>query len=89
MGYIAFPALLLILFGVMFWRVAADPIRNRDLILYGAGLKASYSGVAFWYEVHGGIPSLWLPWAWIDLVFLVLFFIAWIRIPARHSSDGI
>ena len=89
MGYIAFPALLLILFGVMFWRVAADPIRNRDLVLYGVGLKASYSGVAFWYEVHGGIPSLWLPWAWIDLLFLLMFFIAWIRIPTHPSSDGV
>jgi hypothetical protein len=83
MGYIAFPALLLILFSVMFWRIAADPIRNRDLILYGAGLKAAYSSVAFWYEVNGGIPSLWLPWAWIDLIFFFLFLVAWTRIPTR------
>jgi hypothetical protein len=84
MGYIKFPALILILFGMMFWRVAVDPIRNRDLILYGAGLKATYSGVAFWYEVNGGIPLLWLPWAWMDLIFLFLFLLAWTRIPTRN-----
>ncbi|MGA9717331.1 MAG: hypothetical protein WBQ79_03540 [Acidobacteriaceae bacterium] len=84
MGYIQFPALLLVLFGVMFWRVAVDPIRNRDLVLYGAGLKAAYSGLAFWYEVNGGIPPLWLPWAWIDLIFLFLFLFAWTRIPTRN-----
>jgi hypothetical protein len=84
MGYIAFPALLLILFALMFSRVAADPIRNRNLVLYGAGLKAAYSGVAFWYEVNGGIPPLWLPWAWTDLVFLILFLVARTRIPTCH-----
>jgi hypothetical protein len=76
-GYIHFPALLLIIFGVMFFRIAADPVRNRELMLYGVALKASYSGVAFWYDVHGGIPSLWMPWAWVDLVFLALFLLAW------------
>jgi hypothetical protein len=76
-GYIQFPALLLIIFGVMFLRVAADPVKNRDLMLYGVALKASYSGVAFWHQLHGGIPTLFIPWAWADLVFLVLFLLAW------------
>ncbi len=76
-GYVYFPALLLIIFAAMFLHVARDPVRNRDLIWYGVALKASYSGVVFWYQFHGGIPSLWLPFAWIDLLFLVLFLVTW------------
>src|ERR1700730_8979628 len=70
-GYVRFPALLLIIFGAMFFRIAQDAVRNRELILYGVALKASYSGLVFWYELHGGLPGLWLAWAWADLVFLI------------------
>jgi hypothetical protein len=77
MGYVQFPSLLLILFGIMFLRIAADPVRRREFIPYGMGLKASYCAVVFWYQLHGGVPTLWLPFAWADLVFLALFFAAW------------
>lgn len=63
----------------MYFQVARDPIRNRDFIPYGAALKIAYSGVVFWNVLVGGIPGFWIPWAWIDLVFLVLFLIAWNR----------
>ncbi len=76
-GYVQFPALLLMIFGAMFFRIAANPVKNRDLILYGVALKVSYSGLVFWHELTAGIPSMWLPWAWLDLGFLVLFLLAW------------
>lgn len=76
-GYVQFPALLLIIFGAMFLRAAADPVGRRDVIVYGMALKASYSGLVFWYQLHGGVPALWIPWAWADLAFLVLFLLAW------------
>ena len=82
-GYVQFSALMLILFGVMFLRAAADPVGRREFIVYGLALKASYSGLVFWYQFHGGVPKLWLPWAWADLGFLVLFFLAW-RQTARQ-----
>lgn len=81
-GYVQFPALLLLIFGVMFLRIAADPVARREQILYGMALKASYFGVVFWYQLHGGIPSLWIPWAWADVAFFILFFAAW-RSTAR------
>jgi hypothetical protein len=82
-GYVKFPALLLTIFGVMFFRIAQDVSRNRELILYGIALKASYIGVVFWYQTHGGLPGLWLPWAWADLIFLVLFVVAWRQSASR------
>lgn len=76
-GYIQFPALLLILFGIMFLRIARDPAARSDWIPFGMGLKFAYFGVVFWHELHGGVPMLWIPWAWADLVFFLLFLAAW------------
>lgn len=85
LGYVQFPALLLILFGIVFLRIAADPVRCREWILYGMGLKFSYFSVTFWYMLHGGVPMLWIPWAWADLAFFTLFFAAWRKLgsPVR------
>src|SRR6266516_190544 len=80
MAYIEFPALTLLIFAAMFFQVARDPVRNRNLIPYGAGLKVAYSGVVFRHVLSDGMPGLWIPWAWIDLVFLALFLIAWNRL---------
>lgn len=83
MAYVQFPAMLLILFAIMFYRIAMDPVRNRDLILYGCGLKIAYCSLAFWYMFTTGIPSMWVPWAYADLVFLALFILSWRSIGAR------
>jgi len=77
MGYLHFPALLLLLFGVLFFRIAGDPRGRRELIPYGMGLKAAYCLTVFYHLLREGIPTLWVPWAWADLVFLLLFFAAW------------
>jgi hypothetical protein len=76
-AYVEFPALLLILFAVMFFRVAQDPLARRELMPYGMGLKASYAGVVLWHAAHHGMPMLWIPFAWTDLAFLILFYAAW------------
>ena len=83
MAYVQFPAMLLILFAIMFYRIAMDPVRNRDLILYGCGLKIAYCSLAFWYMFTTGIPPMWVPWAYADLVFLALFILSWRSIGAR------
>jgi hypothetical protein len=77
LGYVQFPALMLLIFAALFFRIASDPAGNRHLIPYGIALKVAYSGLVFWYQLTGGVPSMWIPWAWIDLGFLVLFVVAW------------
>ena len=42
LGYMQFPAALLIIFASMFVAVAWRPGRNANLILYGIRLKAAY-----------------------------------------------
>lgn len=77
MAYVQFPAILLMIFAAMFYRVARDPIANRFIMLYGVALKTGYSGIVFYYMATVGVPAMWVPWAWVDLVFLVLFLVSW------------
>ncbi len=77
MAYVQFPALLVMIFGAMFFRIAMDPVRNRELSLYGCALKVSYCSMVFWYQATSTIPSMWVPWAWVDLVFLAIFIFTW------------
>jgi hypothetical protein len=77
LGYLQFPALLLLVFAAMYWKIASDPVAFRELIPYGMGLKASYIVIVFLYWFAGNVPWIWVPLAWIDLVFLALFAAAW------------
>lgn len=81
-GYVQFGALLVATFGIGFWFVAQAPERNRDIIKMGILLKLSYSGVALGHWFFGSIPWIWVPFAWLDLVFLLLFVAALRAIPA-------
>jgi hypothetical protein len=85
MGYVRFPALLLLIFAVMFFRAALDPVGRRDALVYGMALKASYFLLVFWYQWREGVPVLWIPFAYADVVFFLLFALAWnaVRKKAR------
>lgn len=74
-GYVHFPAALLIVFALMFVNIALNPLRYRILIPYGFLLKFSYCSVVFWHWFSAGIPDMWKPFALCDAVFAVLF--AW------------
>ena len=75
-GYVQFGAALVAIFGVGFWFVARDPQRNRDIVKMGILLKVSYSGVVFYHAALGNLPGIWLPFAWFDVIFLILFILA-------------
>lgn len=77
-GYIYFGSLMLMIFGLMFAAVAWRPARNRDLICYGILLKLSYVGLVgfYWFGTANGIPWLFKPFFFIDLIMLVLFVMA-------------
>jgi hypothetical protein len=83
-GYVQFPALLLIVFALLFFAVAADPVKNRNLIPYGFLLKVAYCGTVFWHWLSHGIPDMWKPFAWIDLAFAVLFAWSWFLLRRQH-----
>src|SRR5207253_2346229 len=76
-GYIQFGSLLLIVFSIMFFAVAYDPMANRNLMLYGMLLKLSYVGLVGYYWIATDCPQLFKPFAVIDGVMFVLFLLAY------------
>jgi len=85
LGYVHFPAALLIVFALMFIAVAVNPIRNRNLIPYGILLKVSYCGVILFHWIDAGLPMMWKPFCIADFLFLILFAWAWISLGRRQS----
>jgi hypothetical protein len=78
LGYVQFPAAILIVFALMFCAVAKNPLGNKNLIPYGILLKVSYCGVVFFHWFAAGIPTMWKPFAVFDLAFLGLFIWAYV-----------
>jgi hypothetical protein len=74
---VQFAALLVAVFGLMFLAVAARPRANRNLVPYGVLLKLGYVGVIGYHWASGGVPALFLPFAVLDAVMLVLFVAAY------------
>lgn len=82
-GYVQFGALLLIVFGIMFFAIAYNPIANRNLMPYGMLLKLSYAGLVAYYWATTDCPMLFKPFAVIDAVMLVLFAVAYAKLTDR------
>jgi hypothetical protein len=86
LGYVRFPAALLLIFGVMFFQIAQNPTRFRDLIIYGILLKIAYCGVTFGYWLTEGVPVIWKPFAVIDLIMGLLFIWAYRDLGPRSAA---
>jgi len=84
-GYVQFPAALLVIFALMFARVALDPARHRELIPYGILLKVAYCGVSAWHWITAGIPDMWKPLTFVDLAMGLLFL--WAYLALRRPAD--
>lgn len=87
-GYVHFPAALLLVFALMYFMVAMHPQRNRNLIPYGMLLKVSYCSVTGFYWFTTGLPSMWKPFFFYDLIFLGLFAGAYValRVPKQMEK---
>lgn len=83
-GYIQFPGALLIIFAIMFLSIAINPVKKRELILYGILLKVSYCGVVLSHWLTTGIPTMWKPFCILDSMFLIAFI--WVWFVLRNES---
>ena len=89
LGYVQFPAPLLLVFAIMFLAVAWKPQQNRGLILYGILLKVSYCGVAIYHWSAAGIPGMWKPFVVFDFIFIPLFAVAYLAAGKQQlPADG-
>jgi hypothetical protein len=80
-GYVQLNAIFVAIFGIGFWFVAQAPERNRDIIKLGVMLKLAYAGLVLGYYVKGMMPMMWIPWAIIDLLFMLAFLAALRALP--------
>jgi hypothetical protein len=87
-GFVQFPAALLVVFAIMFFAVARRPSENRNLIPYGILLKVSYCSVVFAYWILGRITWIWKPFAIADVVFGVLFWLAYRKLGERLPASA-
>ena len=87
-GYVQFPAALLLIFALMFLAIACNPVRNRNLIVYGILLKCAYCGVAFGHWFASDIPTMWKPLAVTDLVMALLFILAYVVLGRASEEEG-
>ena len=83
-GYVHFPAALLLVFALMYLAIAKNPQGNRNLIPYGMLLKVSYCSVTCFHWFTIGLPAMWKPFIFFDLVFLGLF--AWAYVSLRDPK---
>jgi hypothetical protein len=81
-AYVQLPGMLIAIFGLGFWFVAQDPVRQRTIIVLGVLLKLAFSGVVFYHRLFHSIPDMWVPFAVIDLLFMVGFLAALRGLPA-------
>lgn len=87
-AYIQLAAVFIAVQGLSYLLVWVDPPRFVGLVVIGVVYKLAYSGLAVWYLTIGELPSdFFIPWALVDIVFLVGFLLflraAW---PGRQSS---
>ncbi len=88
-GYVHFPAALLIVFALMFISIARYPLRNRNLIPYGVLLKVSYCSTVFWHWSTVGIPDMWKSFAIFDACFGLLFVWTYIILGRKLTGSSV
>lgn len=85
-AYIQLAAVFIFVQGLSYALVYRDPPGNLGIVRVGIAYKAAYAGLALWYLVIGLLPSVFfLPWAAIDLAFLVGF-VLFLRVAGRGGS---
>lgn len=85
MGYVQFPAAMLIIFGLMFAAIARDPVGNRSLMVYGILLKIAYCSVTSFHWFTEGIPVIWKPFVVIDVIMGLLFVVSYSATSKKGS----
>lgn len=85
-AYVHFPAMLLITFGIMFYKIAESPVENRNLIPYGIMLKISYCSVVGLYTLLAQLPDMWKPFAVADFLMLLGFIWSYKKLEPEASK---
>ena len=72
-GYIQLAAAYILVFGIGFFFVYKDPVRNQAIITLGVLMKLGFVVVVLGHLLIDTIPPFYIPFALLDIVFLLLF----------------
>jgi len=72
-GYIQLSALYIFVFGIGFYLIYKNPVQNREIIILGILMKLAFFVVAIGHLVLDTIPSIHIPFAILDILFVLLF----------------
>lgn len=87
-AYIQLAAVFILIQGISYWFPFRDPLGNLGIVKVGIVYKLGYAGLALYYLAMGTLPSpFFLPWAVIDLGFL-LGFVLFLRAAPRLSAPA-
>jgi len=70
-------SLITLVFAVMYFNIARNPIANRNLIPYGILGNISFCLVVFGHRLTGEMPDAWVFTAFINIVFLTGFILSY------------
>ncbi len=88
-AYLYFCCFMLMVFGVLFFAIAYDPVSNRNLIPFGMLLKMTYAGmVVYYWFVLDSCATLFKPFAVIDAIMLLLFIMAYMKLGKSKAADA-
>jgi hypothetical protein len=86
-GYLQLAALYIAIFGIGFWLVYTDPIRNRAIVPLGILMKLTFVLIAFGYYITDIMPKVYLVFATIDTVFFILFVMAHLSLKRMTAQS--
>jgi hypothetical protein len=72
-GYIQLAAAYILVFGIGFYLVYKDPVRNQAIITLGILMKLVFVVIVLGHLLIDTIPPFYIPFALLDVVFLLLF----------------
>lgn len=84
-GYVHFSAALLMIFALMFFTIATQPEKYRNLIVFGMLLKAAYVGVVSYHWVAGYVPMAFKVFVLLDVAWF--FALLWTFLVIRPNPD--
>jgi hypothetical protein len=89
LGYVQFAAMLLLIFALIFFQIAREPLKKKDLIIYGILLKISYCSVTTLYWLQGTLPEMWRPFTICDAFMGILYAAALAKLSSSASDPHI
>ena len=75
-GYIQLAGAFILVFGIGFYLVYKNPVQNQAIITLGILMKLLFVVIVLGHLLIDTVPAFYIPFALLDIVFLLLFLYA-------------